>query len=234
MGRRRPMADAGDVARRLRPRRSRAAGRGDPRAPRRAGAVAAPAALRRRVPRVVGGLRDRRPRRRPDAARRAAGSPPSGPASSSPRPGCARWRPPARSPAAAPSPRTRCSSRRRCRRRTGRGWLKLSPRLWGFVSRFWWWLFDHHDQQETRARGRGARRRGGPPADRAGRRRPGRAGGRARLLQRHGRPLAAQARLALRRRRRLPLLGREAVRIATGVKYRAWAGWPAGCGAPRP
>jgi broad specificity phosphatase PhoE len=31
------------------------------------------------------------------------------------------------------------------------GWLKLSPRLWGVVSRFWWWMFDHHDQQETRA-----------------------------------------------------------------------------------
>jgi broad specificity phosphatase PhoE len=29
-------------------------------------------------------------------------------------------------------------------------WLKLSPRVWGFVSRFWWWMFDHHDQQETR------------------------------------------------------------------------------------
>jgi broad specificity phosphatase PhoE len=31
------------------------------------------------------------------------------------------------------------------------GWLKLSPRVWGFVSRFWWWWFNHHDQQETRA-----------------------------------------------------------------------------------
>jgi broad specificity phosphatase PhoE len=31
------------------------------------------------------------------------------------------------------------------------GWLKLSPRLWGVVSRFWWWVFNHHDQQETRA-----------------------------------------------------------------------------------
>jgi broad specificity phosphatase PhoE len=29
-------------------------------------------------------------------------------------------------------------------------WLKLSPRLWGGVSRFWWWWFDHHDQQESR------------------------------------------------------------------------------------
>lgn len=31
------------------------------------------------------------------------------------------------------------------------GWLKLSPRLWGVISRFWWWMFDHHDNQETRA-----------------------------------------------------------------------------------
>ena len=30
-------------------------------------------------------------------------------------------------------------------------WLKLSPRIWGVVSRFWWWWFNHHDQQETRA-----------------------------------------------------------------------------------
>ena len=30
-------------------------------------------------------------------------------------------------------------------------WLKLSPRAWGVVSRFWWWTFNHHDQQETRA-----------------------------------------------------------------------------------
>lgn len=30
-------------------------------------------------------------------------------------------------------------------------WLKLSPRIWGVVSRFWWWMFNHHDQQETRA-----------------------------------------------------------------------------------
>jgi broad specificity phosphatase PhoE len=28
-------------------------------------------------------------------------------------------------------------------------WLKLSPRSWGVVARFWWWAFDHHDQQET-------------------------------------------------------------------------------------
>ena len=30
-------------------------------------------------------------------------------------------------------------------------WVKLSPRIWGFVARLWWWLFDHHDHQETRA-----------------------------------------------------------------------------------
>jgi broad specificity phosphatase PhoE len=29
-------------------------------------------------------------------------------------------------------------------------WLKLSPPVWGFISRSWWWVFDHHDQQETR------------------------------------------------------------------------------------
>ena len=30
-------------------------------------------------------------------------------------------------------------------------WLKLSPRIWGVVSRFWWWWFNHHDSQESRA-----------------------------------------------------------------------------------
>jgi broad specificity phosphatase PhoE len=30
-------------------------------------------------------------------------------------------------------------------------WLKLSPRVWGFVARFWWWWFNHHDHQESRA-----------------------------------------------------------------------------------
>ncbi|HTX47811.1 MAG TPA: histidine phosphatase family protein [Caulobacteraceae bacterium] len=30
-------------------------------------------------------------------------------------------------------------------------WLKLSPRIWGVVSRFWWWMFNHHDSQESRA-----------------------------------------------------------------------------------
>jgi broad specificity phosphatase PhoE len=30
-------------------------------------------------------------------------------------------------------------------------WLKLSPRIWGVISRTWWWFLNHHDQQETRA-----------------------------------------------------------------------------------
>jgi broad specificity phosphatase PhoE len=30
-------------------------------------------------------------------------------------------------------------------------WLRLSPRIWGFMSRFWWWWFNHHDNQESRA-----------------------------------------------------------------------------------
>jgi broad specificity phosphatase PhoE len=29
-------------------------------------------------------------------------------------------------------------------------WLKLNPRIWGFVSRFAWWFFNHHDGEETR------------------------------------------------------------------------------------
>ena len=29
-------------------------------------------------------------------------------------------------------------------------WIKLSPRLWGFIARFWWWFFNHHDGQENR------------------------------------------------------------------------------------
>jgi broad specificity phosphatase PhoE len=30
-------------------------------------------------------------------------------------------------------------------------WLKLSPKWWGGVSRFWWHAFNHHGGQETRA-----------------------------------------------------------------------------------
>ena len=29
-------------------------------------------------------------------------------------------------------------------------WLKLSPKIWGFLARFWWWFFNHHEGQETR------------------------------------------------------------------------------------
>jgi hypothetical protein len=30
-------------------------------------------------------------------------------------------------------------------------WLRLSPRIWGFVTRFLWWFFDVHFDQESRA-----------------------------------------------------------------------------------
>lgn len=30
-------------------------------------------------------------------------------------------------------------------------WVKLSPRIWGFISRFWWWFFNHHGHEESRA-----------------------------------------------------------------------------------
>lgn len=30
-------------------------------------------------------------------------------------------------------------------------WIRLSPRIWGFLARFWWWFFNHHEGQETRA-----------------------------------------------------------------------------------
>jgi len=29
-------------------------------------------------------------------------------------------------------------------------WVRLSPRQWGVISRFWWWWFDHHAGQESR------------------------------------------------------------------------------------
>lgn len=29
-------------------------------------------------------------------------------------------------------------------------WIRLSPKLWGFLARFWWWFFNHHEGQETR------------------------------------------------------------------------------------
>jgi broad specificity phosphatase PhoE len=31
------------------------------------------------------------------------------------------------------------------------GWLKLAPRSWGTIARFWWWFFNHHAGQESRA-----------------------------------------------------------------------------------
>lgn len=31
------------------------------------------------------------------------------------------------------------------------GWIRLSPRAWGFIARVWWWFFNHHEGQETRA-----------------------------------------------------------------------------------
>lgn len=31
------------------------------------------------------------------------------------------------------------------------GWIKLSPKIWGFVARVCWWFFNHHDGQESRA-----------------------------------------------------------------------------------
>lgn len=30
-------------------------------------------------------------------------------------------------------------------------WIRLSPRIWGFLSRFWWWFFNHHGHEESRA-----------------------------------------------------------------------------------
>jgi broad specificity phosphatase PhoE len=28
-------------------------------------------------------------------------------------------------------------------------WIRFSPRVWGFVARFWWWVFNHHQGEET-------------------------------------------------------------------------------------
>lgn len=30
-------------------------------------------------------------------------------------------------------------------------WVRLSPKIWGFLARVWWWFLDHHEGQETRA-----------------------------------------------------------------------------------
>jgi broad specificity phosphatase PhoE len=43
------------------------------------------------------------------------------------------------------------------------GFLKLSPRIWGFVARFCWWFFNQHQGEESRAQ---AEIRAGLAADR--------------------------------------------------------------------
>jgi broad specificity phosphatase PhoE len=30
------------------------------------------------------------------------------------------------------------------------GFVRLSPKLWGFLARLWWWFFNHHEGGETR------------------------------------------------------------------------------------
>jgi broad specificity phosphatase PhoE len=30
------------------------------------------------------------------------------------------------------------------------GFIRLSPRIWGFLARFWWWFFNHHEDAESR------------------------------------------------------------------------------------
>ncbi len=30
-------------------------------------------------------------------------------------------------------------------------WVRMSPKLWGFVARVWWWYFNHHAGEEARA-----------------------------------------------------------------------------------
>ncbi|HZL00567.1 MAG TPA: histidine phosphatase family protein [Caulobacteraceae bacterium] len=34
-------------------------------------------------------------------------------------------------------------------------WLRLSPRTWGFLARFWWWWFNHHEEEESRRQAQG-------------------------------------------------------------------------------
>ena len=31
------------------------------------------------------------------------------------------------------------------------GWMHLSPKIWGFLTRFWWWYFNYHKDGESRA-----------------------------------------------------------------------------------
>ncbi|MDP3659550.1 histidine phosphatase family protein [Phenylobacterium sp.] len=33
--------------------------------------------------------------------------------------------------------------------------VRLSPRIWGFMARFWWWFFNHHEGAETRREAEG-------------------------------------------------------------------------------
>jgi broad specificity phosphatase PhoE len=28
--------------------------------------------------------------------------------------------------------------------------IRMSPKIWGFIARVWWWFFNHHEGQETR------------------------------------------------------------------------------------
>jgi len=30
-------------------------------------------------------------------------------------------------------------------------WVRLSPKVWGFLTRFWWYWFNHHEGEESRA-----------------------------------------------------------------------------------
>lgn len=41
--------------------------------------------------------------------------------------------------------------------------IKLPPRAWGVIARFWWWFLGHHEGQETKAE---AKRRAAQAADR--------------------------------------------------------------------
>jgi broad specificity phosphatase PhoE len=31
------------------------------------------------------------------------------------------------------------------------GWIRMSPKKWGFITRFWWYYFNHHSGGESRA-----------------------------------------------------------------------------------
>jgi broad specificity phosphatase PhoE len=34
-------------------------------------------------------------------------------------------------------------------------WIKLSPKIWGFMARFHWWFFNHHQGEESRGQAEG-------------------------------------------------------------------------------